>query len=257
MHRRQAWICFQDEARERVLNGLRFLWKNLPKHRGFFFHWANINTGERMWQAEVSSIDTAILFCGMLTCREHFRTPKSAISLRHFQSRGLEWLSEDTLILPHGWTPENGFSISLGQLQRNDDDVFARSGFPTHPLPPDTWNAWKRTILNTTELNISVPSRRFSFISIPKPGSISAANATNTPTIFKTRWSPRRYTGDSAWTIEAVSGLHRRTLGHHRFRFRDGYEIWGGPPATGPIDGTVVPCATGGLCHFCLRPRCA
>jgi hypothetical protein len=29
-----------------------------------------------------------------------------------------------------------------------------------------------------------------------------------------------------------------------------GYVIWGGPPATGPIDGTVVPCATGGSLPF-------
>jgi hypothetical protein len=29
-----------------------------------------------------------------------------------------------------------------------------------------------------------------------------------------------------------------------------GYVAWGGPPATGPIDGTVVPCATGGSLPF-------
>ena len=47
----------------------RFLWKKLPNHRGFFYHFANINTGERIWDSEVSSVDTAILLCGMLTCR--------------------------------------------------------------------------------------------------------------------------------------------------------------------------------------------
>jgi hypothetical protein len=29
-----------------------------------------------------------------------------------------------------------------------------------------------------------------------------------------------------------------------------GYVIWGGPPATGPIDGTVVPCAAAGSLPF-------
>jgi hypothetical protein len=29
---------------------------------------------------------------------------------------------------------------------------------------------------------------------------------------------------------------------------------WGGPPATGPIDGTVVPSATGGSIPFLTRP---
>ena len=59
-------------ARERAINALRFLWKKLPTQRGFFYHWANINTGERLWQSEFSSIDTAILLCGILTCRAHF-----------------------------------------------------------------------------------------------------------------------------------------------------------------------------------------
>jgi hypothetical protein len=29
-----------------------------------------------------------------------------------------------------------------------------------------------------------------------------------------------------------------------------GYEVWGGPPKTGPIDGTIVPCATAGSLPF-------
>ncbi|HTS70819.1 MAG TPA: glucoamylase family protein, partial [Terriglobia bacterium] len=29
-----------------------------------------------------------------------------------------------------------------------------------------------------------------------------------------------------------------------------GYVVWGGPPAIGPINGTVVPCATGGSLPF-------
>jgi hypothetical protein len=29
-----------------------------------------------------------------------------------------------------------------------------------------------------------------------------------------------------------------------------GYVVWGGPPETGPIDGTVVPCAAGGSLPF-------
>lgn len=37
-----------NEARARALNTLRFIWTKLPDHRGFFYHWANINTGERL-----------------------------------------------------------------------------------------------------------------------------------------------------------------------------------------------------------------
>src|SRR5208283_1187970 len=57
-------------AETRALNALRFLWKKVPNHRGFFYHFGNINSGERLWDSEISSVDTAILLCGVLTCRQ-------------------------------------------------------------------------------------------------------------------------------------------------------------------------------------------
>ena len=58
------------------------------------------------------------------------------------------WLSEDTPILPHGWTPESGF------LQYRWDDYsemmmmyllgLGSSNYPL--LPPEAWDAWKRTL---------------------------------------------------------------------------------------------------------------
>src|SRR5262249_58666901 len=89
-------VCSSD-LRTRVANTLRFLWKKMPNHRGFFYHWANINTGERVWDSEVSSLDTAILTCGVLTCRQHF--PHSEVSLLAFdifKRIDWTWLSEDT-----------------------------------------------------------------------------------------------------------------------------------------------------------------
>src|SRR5207248_503998 len=41
-------------ALERVFATLRFLWRKLPNHRGFFFHFAHPETGERMYDSEVS-----------------------------------------------------------------------------------------------------------------------------------------------------------------------------------------------------------
>ena len=53
-----------SDARERVITALRFLLKKMPTHRGFFYHWANVKSGDRIWDSEISSIDTAILLCG-------------------------------------------------------------------------------------------------------------------------------------------------------------------------------------------------
>ena len=90
-----------SDARERVLSTLRSLWQRLPNHRGFFYHWANMNTGERVWDAEISSVDTAILLCGVLTCREHFRYLEiTKLASDIFNRVDWTWLSEDTPLLP-------------------------------------------------------------------------------------------------------------------------------------------------------------
>ena len=135
------------EARARALKTLRFLWTKLPQHRGFFYHWADINTGERLWESEVSSVDTAILLCGVLTCREHFHYPEiTDLAYKIYSRVDWNWLSEDTPLLPHGWTPESGF------LPYRWDDYSEMMmmyllglGSPTHSLKPETWDAWKRT----------------------------------------------------------------------------------------------------------------
>ena len=77
---KRGWVSYAN-ARERVVITLSFLARRMPTHRGFFFHWANINSGERIWDAEVSSVDTAILLCGILTARQHFRYRRVSLPL--------------------------------------------------------------------------------------------------------------------------------------------------------------------------------
>ena len=105
------------DARLRVLQALSFIWHKLPTHRGFFYHFANINTGERIWDSEASSVDTAMLLCGVLTCRQHFHE-KDIDDLAHaiFDRVDWTWLSEDTALLSQGWTPEFGFIPSRWDL---------------------------------------------------------------------------------------------------------------------------------------------
>jgi hypothetical protein len=136
------------EARIRVIQALSFLWHKLPTHRGFFYHFANINTGERMWDSEVSSVDTAILLCGVLTCSQHFHD-KTIAGLAHaiFDRVEWNWLSEDTSLLSHGWTPELGFIPSRWDLYSELMMMYLLGmGSASHPLPSDAWFAWKRTI---------------------------------------------------------------------------------------------------------------
>ena len=240
-------------AEARALNTLRFLWKKLPNHRGFFYHFANINTGERLWDSEVSSIDTSILLCGILTCRQHFpHSEISELALEIFNRVDWNWLSEDTPILPHGWTPEGGFL----QYRWNDYSELMMLyllglGSATHPLPPEAWNAWKRI--------------KFEYDGIRYIGSFAPLFVHQySQAWFDFRDKRDRYANYFQNSILATDA-HRRFCLDLSTQFPDysndlwgitasdskkGYVAWGGPPETGSIDGTVVPCATGGSLPF-------
>jgi hypothetical protein len=66
------WVT-PAESRERARNTLRFFAHNAFQKHGWFYHWLDTRTGERRWNSEVSSIDTALLLGGVLTARQYFR----------------------------------------------------------------------------------------------------------------------------------------------------------------------------------------
>src|SRR5262249_5955961 len=41
-------------------------------YKGFYYHFLDIDTGRRVWQCELSTLDSAFLFAGVLTCAAYF-----------------------------------------------------------------------------------------------------------------------------------------------------------------------------------------
>src|SRR5258708_33413801 len=66
-----AWVD-RTQARERARNTLRYFGTRAFQEHGWFYHWLDTKTGERRWQSEVSSIDTALLLPGILTARHSY-----------------------------------------------------------------------------------------------------------------------------------------------------------------------------------------
>src|ERR1700733_14987944 len=242
-----------EEARQRVLATLTFLWRALPTHRGFFYHFANIETGERVWDSEISSVDTAILLCGILTCREHFKHNGVAELCDLIFSRvDWTWLSEDTALLPHGWTPEIGFLPYRWDYYSELMMMYLLGlGSSAHPLKEDTWNAWKRMT--------------FEYEGLRYIGSFAPLFVHQySQAWFDFRGKRDKYADYYKNSIVATE-VHRRFCVELGRQFPDysedlwgitasdsekGYVVWGGPPAFGPIDGTVVPSAPGGSLPF-------
>ncbi len=244
----------KTEALERVFATLRFLWRKLPNHRGFFYHFANPETGERMFDSEVSSVDTAILLCGVLMCREHFRHPAVAELVNLIFSRvDWTWLSEDTSLLTHGWTPEIGFLPSRWDYYSELMMMYLLGmGSSAHPLREETWNAWKRLA--------------FEYDGMRYIGSFAPLFVHQfSQAWFDFRGKRDKFANYFENSVTATE-VHRRFCLELGKQFSDysedlwgitasdsqqeGYVVWGGPPATGPIDGTVVPSAAGGSLPF-------
>jgi hypothetical protein len=237
----------------RVVDALQFLWKKMPTHRGFFYHWANVNTGERIWDSEISSIDTAILLCGILACREYFsHRGITSLATAIFNRVDWGWLAEDTALLSHGWNPEAGF------LPYRWDDYselmmmyLLGLGSSTYPLPDGSWNAWKRTT--------------FEYEGLRYVGSFAPLFVHQySQAWFDFRHKRDKY-ADYFHNSVVSTEVHKRFCIELGSRFPDysddlwgitasdsqnGYVVWGGPPEIGPIDGTVVPSAAGGSLPF-------
>lgn len=243
----------RSEARQRVISTLEFLAKKVPNHRGFFYHWGDINTGERVWDSEVSSIDTAILLCGILTCRTHFRDTDITL-LAHEITNRVEWtwLSEDTSLLPHGWLPEMGFLPYRWDYYNEMMMMYLLGlGSPTYPLRAEAWDAWKRTL--------------FEYDGMRYIGSFAPLFVHQySQAWFDFRGKRDRY-ADYFENSKIATEVHRKFCIELGKQFPDynedlwgitasdsekGYVVWGGPPAVGPIDGTVAPAAAGGSLPF-------
>jgi hypothetical protein len=248
----RGFLSYED-ARSRVLKTLSFLWHKLPTHRGFFYHFANLNTGERVWDSEVSSVDTAILLCGALTCKAYFQD-RDIGELAHaiFDRVEWTWLSEDTSLLSHGWTPEMGFIPSRWDYYSELMMMYLLGmGSTSHPLSTDAWFAWKRQTFEYDGLRYigsfaplfihQYSQAWFDFRGKKDRFADYFQNsiiATEVHRRFCLELNPQWPDYSNAlWGITASDSVH-------------GYVAWGGPPAMGPIDGTISPAATGGSLPF-------
>jgi len=243
----------RGKIRARVLATLRFLGERSPHEHGFYYHFINMRTGERVWKCEVSSIDSAILLCGVLTCHEYFAEPEIRRLAKQICER-VDWpwlLTEDNFI-GHGWKPETGFLKARWDEYCELMMIYLLAiGSRRHPVPAKTWQAWKRPAFAYEGLRYLNPHAPL-FIH-----QYSHA-------WFDFRNRPDRYADYFENSVTATKA-HRLFCLNLRDRFpkfseelwgitasdsAKGYVAWGGPPEQGKLDGTLVPCAAAGSLPF-------
>jgi hypothetical protein len=249
---------------EQVRRTLRFHCDTLPNQHGFFSHFNDIETGAPWHNSEISSIDTTLLLCGVLTARAHFHDDAEIVRLATTIYERIDW----------PWMLNGGKTFSMGL--RNGEFLTSRwnhycelmmlyllaIGSPTHPIDPACWDAWTRPAMHYAG---------FDYISAADPLFVHQ---------YSHAWFDFRNKRDGYADYFANSILATRA--HQTFCLslgkpysldywgisasdsQHGYTAWGGPgsrdggaPGFGGIDGSVVPYATAGSLPFlpaaCLR----
>ena len=151
----------REAAIERTLATLRFF-ATCPQgtepdatgYKGFYYHFLDMRSGRRVWQCELSTVDSAFLLAGMLTAAAYFdqdsadeheiRTLADAI----YRRADWNWARDGEATVTHGWKPETGF---LPYRWQGYDEALLLYilglGSPTHPLPEESYRAWLSTYL--------------------------------------------------------------------------------------------------------------
>ena len=236
-----------------------FSGRNLPNHRGFFYHWANINTGERLWDSG-SFLDR---YRHPAVRRSHLPAnissiPKSANLPTKFS---IAWIGtgfpKTRRILPHGWTPETGF---LQYRWDNYSEMMMMYllglGSSSHPLPAEAWDAWKRTIFEYDGIRYigsfaPLFVHQYSQAWFDFRGKRDSYADYFQNSIIATDVH-RRFCLD---LVEAISRLQRRPLGYHRFGFA-ATAMWSGAGRRDRTDRRHRRSvrARRVRCRFCRRP---
>jgi hypothetical protein len=252
------WVT-RDRAYRRAEKTLRFLRDRMPNQHGWYFHFVDKRTGERVWKCELSSIDTALLMEGVLICGRYWRgTEVEQIASALYARMDWTWMrtnggeKPDKRTLCMGWKPEEGFLKSEWSHYCELMFLYLLGlGAQRDPLPADSWTAWQRDVveyggrrtLAGGPIFLHQMAHGYYDFRDQRDSSgwdywVSSVEATQINRQFCLDRADRRKTyGPDIWGLNACDGP-------------DGYTAYGAP---GEEDGTVSP--TGAIASLSFTPE--
>jgi hypothetical protein len=269
----RGWMSRSD-AVARVLATLRFFWNSLQSeapnasgYKGFYYHFLDMQSGRRVWQSELSLIDSGFLLAGMLTAAAYFeaRTPGEdeirVLADALYRRVDWQWAQGGAATVRQGWKPESGF-FHYGWDGYSEAAILyvLALASPTHPLSPDCYAAWTATYqwenIYDYEYLYAGPLfiHQFSHVWIDFDGIRDQFMREKHSDYFENsrravsmqrefaRRNPHDYAGygEDCWGISANDGPGFKTLTiQDRERRFSGYAARGIP--YGPDDGTIAP----------------
>ncbi len=127
------------------------------EHRGFYYHFLDMDAGRRVGRCELSTVDTALLLAGALAAARYFdrdagrerelRQRTETLARRadwRWAQNGGDGVSHGGV--SHGWKPESGFLKSRWHGYNEALILLALGlGSPDHALSPQAYSAWTQT----------------------------------------------------------------------------------------------------------------
>jgi hypothetical protein len=245
------------EIRERVRTTLRHLANNQRHERGWFYHFVDMHSGDRVWKSEVSTMDTALLLAGVLTAQQCFQPDAeiARISQEVYERVDFRWmLDRDTGYLRMGWKPESGFLRPAWVNYRENAILHVLAiASPANSIPAHCWYGFARDPVVFEEYRYVGGGPLFTHQ-------------------FSQAWLGLRGQRDGPpYYLDYFQNSVVATLAHRAFclSLRSAYpsyteNLWGITPSDSDIgyvgwgnafsrrdiDGTVVPCAPAGSLMF-------
>lgn len=276
-------LLSREQALERTLVTLRFFSgsrqggeSDATGYRGLYYHWLDMATGRRAWTCELSTVDSAILFAGMLTAAAYFEgdDPKEQevrdLTDALYRRADWRWALNGGAAISHGWKPGRGFLRYRWQGYDEALLLYALAlGSPTFGVPTDSYAAFTSTYewraVEGLEQLYAGPLfiHQLSHLWIDFRGiqddytrgkGIDYFENSRRATLAQQRYAvrnPRDYPryGERCWGITASDGPGpaRRTV-HGKVRRYFDYVARGIPD--GPDDGTLAPWAAAASLPF-------
>ena len=154
----RGWITRTDAAIQ-TLKTLRFFW-NSPQgaeadvtgYKGFYYHFLDMQSGRRVWNCELSLIDTTLLLAGILTAAAYFTAAIAeeseirALAEELYRRVDWRWAQDGHETLAQGWKPECGFFHSCWEGYSEATILYVLGlASPTFPLPANSFAGWTST----------------------------------------------------------------------------------------------------------------
>lgn len=254
----RGWVP-RAAAIERTRKALDFFANRAPQQNGWFYHWMDYDTGERRWNSEISSIDSALLLGGILTAKSCFKEDKDIVRLADqiYARVDFDWmLNGHPYLLSHGWRPERGWIANRWNDYSEQMILYLLAiGSPSKPIPSQSWYALRRD-WNEYEGQRYLGAVSPLFIHQFSHAWVDFRNRRETrpPYVDYFENSVKATRAQQLFSAHVLSkDFPKYSLTMWGLTASDsqrGYIAWGAPPRNPAIDGTVVPCASAGSLMF-------